>query len=862
MLTRLSRTSLLLIGCVAGLLGLAVVAYEAQCAPAHLCIVAVFLALLSLAGREALRSQEARKVSATREKAVRMHEENEKKVRMLFDTANDAIFVHPISGDADVGRFSEVNRRACEMLGYTREQLLEKTPFEITAFLDTATGKNIARTILAQHRHEFEVELRTASGGRVPVEVSARLFHWDGNLAVLSMARDVSSRYRAERALSNSRQFLRNVLDAISAHVAVVNRSGVVVEVNRAWEMFAHENGGTDRICSVGSDYLDTCRRSAAFCGDAGRALAGIQGVLDGGPSFYLEYGCHSPREQRWYQMRVHPFRSEMGGNGAIIIHEEITEAKRAEEVIRESETRLREALRLGKMGHFEYNVKQDLFGWSPEACQLIQYAGELGWQSAQSAIRLFFPDQALDLLQSLRECVHTRKAVSYHCRAVLADGHLRHFSGMMRPVMHGTGDVEKVIGVIQDTTNQKETEMALVRAKLAAEAADRAKSAFLATMSHEIRTPMNALLGYAELLSTTALNREQAENLEVIRNSGELLLELINEILDYTKIESGGLMLSSYPVEMNGLCESVISLMGMKARMQGLEIRLEKPATLPAVVGDELRLKQVLINLLGNAVKFTQVGHVTLKVSVIQVDDQNVRLRFDVEDTGIGIAPEKLKRLFQPFSQADATVARDYGGTGLGLAISRKLVRLMGGDIWVESTLGEGSTFSFEIPGRRADMAASSPSGTTTQGLQVGLTMGGGKQPRILIVEDNALNLRLTQQFLATCMLNSKPVRSSAEAVQVLKLERFDLILMDLRMPGEDGLSLTRRIREGEAGEANRAVYIIAVTALASQGDREACFEAGMDDYLSKPLQLTRLCKALETAFTRIAEREAQGAK
>ncbi|MEL6712592.1 MAG: ATP-binding protein [Planctomycetota bacterium] len=522
----------------------------------------------------------------------------------------------------------------------------------------------------------------------------------------------------------------------------------------------------------------------------------------------------------------------------------DVTERKEAEDRLRAGEERLRRALEGARDGVWEWEVETDRMHFSPRWKEIIGYADDEIADDFDEWRTRVPDDEAEEALRIIEDCL-TGKRDEYR-----AEFRMRHKDGSWRWILARAsvferdelGRAKRFVGTHTDITEEVHMREELVEAKNAAETAARAKSSFLATMSHEIRTPMNGVLGLANVLLGTELSDEQEGFVRSIRDSGNALLSVLNDILDLSKAEAGMVDLENGVVDVVACAEDVYRLFEHDPRRSdAIQLSVHPSLSVPrAIAGDPGRVRQVLLNLVGNAVKFTHKGSV--EIHLTSAED---RVRVEVRDTGIGIDPKRRANLFEPFTQADASMSRRYGGTGLGLSISRHLVALMGGTLDCGDNAPRGTVFWFELPAVEVDP-------TDADGSDAEAFDGGGQL--VLVAEDNPVNQVVARRTLERLGFEVSVVGNGLEAVHAVEADVFEFVFMDVQMPLMDGYEATERIAERFDLRGESPPAIIVLTANAMSGDRERALAAGADDYAAKPIVVEELVAAMQRVRRRQA--------
>lgn len=556
---------------------------------------------------------------------------------------------------------------------------------------------------------------------------------------------------------------------------------------------------------------------------------------------FQLTFSLRVGSQMRWLACQGLPFQDVDGQVRWTGHFLDCSQRQDADQKLLRSETLLKAAQVQAKLGVWDFDLESGKITWSAEVFEIHGVDPAQGEPDMEGLAKLYLPEDFKILARGVDRAITTGEGYRFELRIVRpGTNEIRHVTangGVLKNP--NTGVPELLYGTIFDITAHKQLEESLSAARDAAESSAIAKANFLASMSHELRTPLNGIVGMTSLLRRSPLDKTQHNYCETIHHSAEALIAVVNDILDWSRIESGKIQLESIEFQFPDLVAMIIEILRPQADAKKLALDLQHPTReLPTLKGDPTRLRQVLLNLGANAIKFTESGYVRFEFGQVCRTANEVSLRLNVIDSGIGITPAQMQRLFQRFSQADASTTRRFGGTGLGLAISKSLIELMGGQIGVESEPGHGSTFWIEIT---LPVVETAPKPVKEK--PAAKAVSSHRPIHILIAEDNEVNQQLATLVLSQAGHTLEIAPNGLHALHKTLSSEFDLILMDCQMPEMDGFEATRKIRE----QCGRSIPIIGLTASALIDDRQNCLAAGMDDYLTKPYRAEQLIQIVQ---------------
>ena len=769
-------------------------------------------------------------------------EEAQRFLSAIVDSSSDAIVAY-----SPAGTILTWNRGAEAIFGYSSSDVVGKhVPMLMAPGRQVVLEQLTEYVLPGNSASEIESLCLNKHGEKIHVSVSASpITDSTGKVsAVCFTLRDISESKRAEDAVRFNEARFRGVTDSAQDAILIMDPRGAISYWNPAAETilgYSNEEAIGQNLHSLLVPERYLAAHHATFPeflrtgrGGAIGSTVELSARRKDGREITVELSLSALcLEKEWH---------------AIGIIRDVSSRKRAEQALQDSEEKFRQLAE---------NIDQVFWMMSPP-CDEILYvspAYERVWgrtcesarQNPMSWLEAVHSDDR-ERARLLFEAQVKGEPVEAEFRIRTPEGQEKWIRDRAFPVFDESGHVIRIVGIAEDITERKRNEAALIHSQEAANAANEAKSRFLANMSHEIRTPMNGVLGMLQLLLETDLLPEQRRYVDVAQSSGRVLLTLIDQILDLSKIEAHKVVLENLTFDVRDAMRDVVQSMQVHASAKGLALDWRVSPEIPqSLEGDAHRLRQVLTNLVANAIKFTGRGQVALSAALeAQTENRTGRtatLRFDVADTGIGIHPDHIASLFSPFAQADSSTTRKYGGTGLGLSIGRQLVEMMGGRIGVASQEGVGSTFWFTVVCEVAVASRRQPSsGQPAAGSNPPPGADVPPAPRILVVEDNATNREVLLAQLRKMGCAASAVLNGREAVEAVELGAFDLVLMDCQMPVMDGFEATRRIRSS----AHAGIPIVAVTAGAMSDDRNRCLDAGMNDYLTKPLDMLRLRNAL----------------
>jgi PAS domain S-box-containing protein len=748
--------------------------------------------------------------------------------KAIFDNALDAIMI----ADND-GKLTDVNPTACRLTGYSREELLQLTIFNLGSTEFRGESQGMWREFMTRGSQFGQYGITCKDGATLNVEYSAVANFLPG--LHLSVMRDISDRQQSEVALRKQKAMLQHLFDSSPEAIAIVDNQGCVLQINKSFtDLFGYEwedvhGKQINDLVSQGMYHDEAGRYShRVFIKGEIIEVETVRYKKDGTPLDVALIG--------------YPILIDGRIIGAYGIYRNITDRKLAEKSLQESEERFK-ALHNASFGGISIHDKGIILDCNQGLSGITGY----------SVDELIGMDGLLLIAEKSRELVMKNILTGYE-KPYEAVG-LRK-NGQEYPLRLEARNIPykgRMVRTVEfrDDTERKQVEAELIKARDAAQAANQAKSEFLANMSHEIRTPLNGVMGLMQLLQTTFLDDEQHEYVFMAMRSSDRLARLLTDLLDISKIEAGKMDVVDEEFNIKELGDAVTELFAVNAAEKNVYLEyFIDPDLPPLLVGGVARLRQILFNLVGNALKFTDKGRVLLEMAPLSSPwEDELRVLFSIYDTGIGIPQEKLKDLFKPFAQVEGSYTRKYQGAGLGLAIVQRLVELMRGHIYMESVLGEGTEVHIALP-------LKAPQGMVTAKTRKMTDKRNPGTLRILMAEDDPSNQVATRKLLEKSGHTVTLAENGQEALKLLRTGDFDIVLMDIQMPVMGGQEATMEIRNSPGLAACKNIPVIALTAYAMTGDREKFLASGMDDYLVKPVSLENLQRMIEKHAPRAGSR------
>jgi len=785
--------------------------------------------------------------------------ESENKYRTMVETTDTGFLI--VDGQ---GRVVDANAEYVRLAGHRDlSEIMGRSVIEwIAEHAKQQNAEAVAFSVKTGSIRNFVTDYVDQEGRFTTIEINATVISQGDDTCIMALCRDITERKRAEEVLRESKQrdiqekALREsellhskMISNIGDVIVIIDPNGINryksanIEKRFGWK--PEEVIGLSAFANVHPDDL---AKGQDFIG--GLALTpGASGTTE------VRYRCKDG-SYKWIEVTVVNLLHDSLINGFLGNYHDITERKRAEEIICQTQVRLAQATEilertgeLAKIGGWQVDLPTMKLSWTKQTFRIagIEPPTE---PPLEEGINLFAPEARPIIAAAVQAAMDSGAPYDLELPIINSKGQHR-WVKTQGFAERKDGKSIRLFGTFQDITERKQTETVLLEtnrllkeATAKAEEANIAKSEFLANMSHEIRTPMNGVISMTDLLLDTELNEEQKVCALTVKKCANSLLGVINDILDFSKIEAHKLDLEEIDFDLHEVIDDVVAIFHQSARAKGLEFRmLIEEDTFCLLKGDPGRIRQILLNYLSNAVKFTAKGEIFLRISVESSSSDKTMLRFSVQDTGIGISAEDQKRLFQSFQQLDASSTRKFGGTGLGLVISKQLALMMHGAVGLESEKNVGSTFWFTAQFKKQEMGRNLAVGSQSQ-LEAELITRHTlkdhalKNLRILIAEDNTINLKVLEKTLSKMGYQYESAENGKIALDRLSAEDFDLVLMDCQMPVMDGYKATKVIRDPASKVRNHNIPVVAITANAMVGDEEKCLAAGMNGYLSKPIR------------------------
>lgn len=734
------------------------------------------------------------------------------------------------------------NQRWAQIVGYTLEEL---EPISIETWTRLAHLEDLKKSeeLLKMHfrgeiaYYEFESRIKHKCGEWVWVLDRGKVISWDelGNpLMMMGTHQDISDAKDLEEGLKESEEKYKSLVEnipGITYRCRYDNEWTMIFISKNIKDISGYESGEL-----IGNHII--AFNELIYFEDQNLVKNSIQKAIDDNSRWEIEYRIKHRDESIRYVYESGRAIVDSSGeveylDGFIL---EISDKKRYQKELEETKRRLETTIKASKIGLWEFDMVKDSIYWNRSSFNMLGYEDGEFELDYQTWISLIHPDDREKIDRDLKSQIENRSSFIIEFRFKHKDGSWFWIDGRGEVVEYGVdGAPTKMSGIHIDKNLQKRQEEELLKQKEIAEVANMAKSQFLANMSHEIRTPLNAVIGFSEILSRTNLNEKQKNLTSKIESSSKILLGIISDILDSSKIEAGKLEFEIKELSFEELISKLRDLFAQSATKKGVELYFDIDKEIPKVVlGDELRISQVLANLLSNAIKFTQKGRVVFKLENLQKSNKSALIGFSIEDSGIGMSGDVLSSLFQPFVQADSSTTRKYGGTGLGLDISQKIVKALGGEIRATSKEGVGSKFYFEL---NFDVVSWDKIEIKTKEEHSYSLLG----LRVLLVEDNEVNVEVLSMILKSDGARVDVANNGKEGVLKLSNGTYDVILMDIQMPIMSGYEATKAIRD-----SGNKIPIIALSANVMKEDIQRAYECGVDDYLTKPINRDELYKKI----------------